>query len=313
MRKFEMALFDRSIRVEFSGVDIKQVTEKRIAFEVDKNDGLQFNHGLITIDNMPEKDRFKIARPHPLGFPMSDPVISVSLYAGYKDKEILLVTGDVLSAINAKNGPTWQTVIDVYSGLNDSTRADVQVAFSRPTNSKSIADQLLGKLGIDIKYTPEALSALQNQRVNDFATSGMADKEASIFLGRYGLSFTIEESGQGLVYVSDRPRNPQAGKTNDNTFSTGNSSDGNNTTGNGVIGTPVITRRGIDLKAYLRPRMKLFEKIFVESATTTGTLQGANYSPEYHIIGLKHIGDNRGADWFTELECVYTSLSQGNY
>jgi hypothetical protein len=305
-----MALFDRSIRVEFSGVDIPPVTDLRVAFEVDKNDGLQFNHGLITIYNMQEKNRFKIARAHPDGFPMIEPIIIVSLYAGYKDKEILLFTGDVLSAINSKRGPTWQTEIDIYSGLNDSTRADVQVSFSLPTNSKSIIDQLLANLNIDIKYTPEAFSILRSRRINDFSASGMAAKEASVLLGRYGLSFTIEENGQGLVYVFDRPRNPQSGKTNDNTFTTGA---GENSTGNGVIGTPMITRRGIDLKSYLRPRLKLFEKIFVQSATTTGTLQAVDYSPEYHIIGLKHIGDNRGADWFSELECIYSSLVPGEY
>jgi hypothetical protein len=298
-----MALFDRSIRVEFSGVDIPKITDLRVAFEVDKNDGLQFNHGLITIYNMSANNRFKIARAHPDGFPMIEPIITVSLYAGYKDKEILLFTGDVLSAINSKRGPTWQTEIDIYSGLNDSTRADVQVSFSLPTNSKSIIDQLLANLNIDIKYTPEAFSILRSRRINDFSASGMAAKEASILLSRYGLGFTIEESGQGLVYVSYKARNPQSGKTNDNSF----------TPQNGLIGTPMITRRGIDLKAYLRPRLKLFEKIFVQSATTTGTLQAVDYSPEYHIIGLKHIGDNRGADWFSELECIYSSLVPGEY
>lgn len=298
-----MTLFDRSIRVEFSGVEIATVENLRVTFEIEKNDGLQFNHGVITIYNLEPVSRLKIARPHPLNFPMVDPVIGLSLFAGYAGNEVLALKGDVLSAINQKQGPNWLTVIDVYSGLSDTTKADAQVSFSLPTSAKAIADQLLGKLGIDIKYTAEAIEILQGQRANDFATSGMAAEEASIFLSRYGLSFTIEEGGQGLVYVSNRPRNPDASKTDDNTF----------TPSNGLIGTPQITRAGINIKSLLRPRLKLFEKIFVQSATTTGTLQAPEYSPEYHIIGMKHVGDNRGADWFSELEAVYTSLFEGTY
>jgi hypothetical protein len=295
--------FDRSIKLEFEGVDIAPITDLKIVFEIDKNDGLQFNHGLVTIFNLPKVNREKIARPHPLDFPMVDPVIKMSLFAGYRGKEVLLVSGDVLSAINNRQGPTWMTNIDLYSGLNDSSKGNVQVAFSKPTSAKVISDQLLGPLGIDIKYTQEALEILKNKKPNDFSASGISSKEATVFLDRYGLAFTIEEGGQGLVYKSNRPRDPNAGKTNDNTFSPQN----------GLIGTPQITRAGINIKSQLRSRIKMFEKIFVESATTTGTLQVPDYAPEYHVIGMKHAGDNRGADWFSSFECVYSSLFQGVY
>lgn len=298
-----MKLFDRSIRVEFEGVDIPPITDLRVAFEIDKNDGLQFNHAFITITNMPDKNRNKIARAHPLNFPMIDPVIKMSLFAGYKGREILLAAGDVLSAIPNLRGANWETEIDIYSGLSDSTKADTQVAFSLPTSAKVISDQLLAKLGMDIKYTAEALDILKNKKPNDFSTSGMSAQEATVFLARYGLAFTIEESGRGLVYKSNRPRNPNSGKTDSNSF----------TPQNGLIGTPQITRAGINIKSFLRPQIKLFEKIFVESQTTTGALQAPGYSPEYHVIGMKHKGDNRGADWFSEFECVYSKLAEGVY
>lgn len=297
-------MFGRSIRIEFQGVDIPDVEKLRVVFEVDKNNGLQFNHANIIIFNMLPVNRAKIARPYPLGFPMVEPIIKVLLYAGYEGREVLLVAGDVLSATNEKNGPEWITKIEIYSGLNDSTKADTAVSFSAPTSAKVISDQLLSKLGIDVTYTPEALQELQNQRPNDFSTIGLAADEAATFLARYGLAFTIEESGQGLVYVDERPRNPDAGKTKDNTFSPTN----------GLLGTPKITRTGIDLKSLLRPKLKLFERIFVESETTKGSLQAnPDYSPDYHIIGLKHVGDNRGNDWFTELECAYSKLAEGVY
>ncbi len=298
-----MRLFDRSIRIEFSGVDIAPIENLKMTFDIDKNDGNQFNHGLVTITNLPEATRNKIARAHPLGFPMVEPIINMSLYAGYRGREVLLLSGDILSAINNLVGPNWLTNIDVFSGLNDATKADVQVAFSLPTNAKVISDQLLAKLGIDVKYTQEATEILNNKRPNDFSTSGMAADEASVFLARYGLAFTIEEGSQGLVYIDNRPRNPNAGKTNDNTFKPSN----------GLIGTPQITRIGINIKSFLRPGIRIFEKVFVESRTTTGSLQAPGYAPEYHVIGMKHVGDNRDNDWFSEFECAYTSLSEGVY
>ena len=97
-------MFKRSIRVEFEGIDIKPITKLRVAFEVEKSDGLQFNHGMVTIFNMLPSNRSKISRPFPLGFPMKEPVVKVMLYAGYEGQEILLLTGDILSATNEKRG-----------------------------------------------------------------------------------------------------------------------------------------------------------------------------------------------------------------
>lgn len=297
-------MFDRSARIEFEGVDIKDIEDLRIVFDVDKNDGLQFNHGNIVIYNLSRENRAKIARPYPLGYPMIEPIIKVSLYAGYVGNEVLILSGDILSATNEKRGPEWMTTIDIYSGLDDSTKADAQVSFAIATDAKVVADKLLSELGIDIKYTPDALAEIQNKKTSDFAASGLAANEATTFLARYGLAFTIEENGQGLVYVDERPRNPDAAKSNDNTFKPTN----------GLLGTPKITRSGVEIKSLLRPRLKLFERIFVESETTKGSLQASpDYSPDYHIIGLRHVGDTRGDDWFTEIECAYSKLSEGVY
>lgn len=297
-------MFDRSIRIEFDNVDIRPIEKLRVAFEIDKNDGLQFNHGAITIYNLSLTTRSKIARPHPLGFPLVDPVIKIRLYAGYAGEEVLLISGDILTAVNEKRGADWLTVIEIYSGLEDSTKADVEASFATATNAKTICDKLLSRLGIDIKYTQEAIESLNNKKVSDFSTYGLAATEASRFLQRYDLAFTIEEGGQGLVYKEDRPRNPDASKTKENTFSPQS----------GLVGTPKITRSGIELKTLLRPKLKLFDRIFVESETTRGTLGASpDYSPDYHIIGIKHLGDNRGNDWFTELECSYSKISDGVY
>src|SRR3989304_1637873 len=58
--------FKRSVRVEFTGANINPITNLRVAFEVDKNDGQQFNHALLTIWNLNSTSRAQIARPMPL-------------------------------------------------------------------------------------------------------------------------------------------------------------------------------------------------------------------------------------------------------
>jgi len=295
-------MFRRTAQVSFDGVSIKPITDLRVTFDVDKGDGDQLNRGTIKIYNLSPNSRAQLAKPFPIGFPLIDPIIRVFLKAGYDGDNIQLLAGELLSGINTKEGPDWITTLEVWSGINATTKGIANFSFGDPTKAKVIADRLLSVLNIDVKYTDEALDLVGNLKVTDYTSSGLSFREINLFLRRYGLSFTIEEDGQGLVYIDDRPRNPGAGQNSQNTFSPST----------GLVGSPSITRTGIEIRALLRPQIRLLERFFVESQTISGTLVG-NVVADYHAINIKHTGDTRGEDWYTAIEGAYSNLIEGDY
>jgi len=295
-------MFGRVAQVSFAGVSIQPITDLRIVFAVDKHDGQELNRAIIRIYNLNATARSQLAKPFPLGYALVEPVIRVFLNAGYQGDAVQMIAGELLSATNQKDGPDWITELEVWSGINAATKNTANISIGQRTNAKVIADRLLNALGIDIQYTTEAEAALGKQQVTDYTAFGLAFRETAAFLRRYGLAFTIEEDGQGLVYVDDQPRNPEATKTQANTFSPDS----------GLVGAPAITRTGIEFRALLRPQIKLLERVFVDSQTISGTLRG-DVSADYHVINVRHIGDTRGDDWYTEIEGAYSNIIEGTY
>jgi len=294
--------FERKAEVSFENINIQPVKDLRIIFEVDKDDGVKLNHATIKIYNLSPVNRAQIAKPYPIGYPLFEPVVRVFLKVGYKDDQILLIAGELLFATNQKDGKDWITTIDVWSGIKSVSKGISNFSFAEPTKAKIITDRLLKSLQIDFSYTDEAKDLLENLKVTDYTSSGLTFRQVSLFLNRYGASFTIEEDGKGLVYIDDRPRNPEEGQNSQNTFSPDN----------GLVGSPEITRTGIIIRALLRPRMRLMERIFVKSQTLLGTLRAGTVA-DYHITSIKHKGDTRGEDWFTEIEGSYSNLVVGDY
>lgn len=295
-------LFNRKAEISFENINIQPIKDLRIIFEIDKDDGVQLNHATIKIYNLSPINRAQIAKPHPIGFPLFEPIVKVFLKVGYENDIIQIIAGELLSAINQKDGVDWITTLEVWSGIKSITNGISNFSFGKPTKAKTIIDRLLQSLQIDFRYTDDAVDLLENLKVSDFTSSGLTFRQVSIFLNRYGASFTIEEDNQGLVYIDDRPRNPEEGRNSQNTFSPTN----------GLVGSPEITRTGIIFRALLRPRIRLIERIFVSSKTLVGTLR-AGSEADYHVTSVKHKGDTRGEDWFTEIEGSYSNLIVGDY
>lgn len=306
-----MNKYRRALRLEFFNVVgdsveqlIDPVTDLRVAFDVDKTDGTQMNHATITVFNMSPSDRALIARPMPLSFDwryaVLEPVVLVRLYAGYDDNPVHLYSGDILWAHTTKVGPDWITQMECYTGLTETTRP-AQVSFSKQTSARTVLEALVAPLGITLRYTDAAATILEGKTVDDFTSSGLAYREAEQFARRYDLSFTMEDDGQGLVYDPRSSRDPNQAKGAGNTFSPET----------GLVGAPKVTRAGIELRSLLRPDFSLLQRFFVESATTRSTLQGSpDYAPEYYVSHIKHTGDIRGEDWYTDIEGFYARLDQ---
>lgn len=297
-------LFNREAKLTFSGVSIPDVTDLRIAFQVDKADGVVFNHALIRVYNLRAHSRNALARTVPYEVPMADPVIAVSLHAGYAGNAVNVITGDVLRAYNYRAGPDWITEIEIYSGMAAATKAIARVSYNGKTTAKKVLEDILAPIGIDIKYTQDAQATLEGQTVPSYTADGKSLTAANEFLSQFNLAFSIIEQGQGLVYAKFKPKNRQATRTNDNSF----------TTKNGLIGTPKLNRSGAEIRSLLRPEIQLLQRIFVESQTIASTIQNSsNLSAEFYVKKVAHVGDTRSDDWYTDIQAFYANLAPGFY
>lgn len=302
-----MSKFGRVWRLEFvgDGIQVDPITQLRIAFEVEKRDGLKLDAALITVWNLSEPTRRAVARPErldsALGFKVTSPLNKVRLAAGYESDTSQIFAGDILWAINSKVGPDWKTEMQCYGNLFAAQNSLSQISFAEPTPAADIVRALLSSLNLSITFTDAAAAKLQGQVFDKYVSSGLAFREAHRLLkNRFGLAFTLSDDGNGLVYDPTSARDPQTPKSTGNTISKDT----------GLIGTPRIVSEGIQVRALLRPHMVLFERFFVESATTTGSLTNSpGYSPDYFARSIRHVGDSHGEDWYTEIDGVYTRLS----
>jgi len=299
-----MKQFNRNIEVSFEGADINPVTKLRIAFDVSKQDGVQFNVGTIRIYNLNPSSRGTLARIiHNQDDPCIGEYIKCTLRVGYGDQLIHLITGDVLFASNQRLGPDWITDIELYTGRCAAIKSRLQLSYGKKTSAKKIANDLLATiLGVDIQYIEEAEKALQNKFALSYSMSGIAYNEAAVFLSRYDLKFTIEEDGSLLVYKKGEPRDLTSSQTELNTFKPEN----------GLLGSPKVTRLGVEFQSLLRPQIKILQRVHVESKSISETLQNQDkYSREYFVTGLKHTGDTHSDEWFTEITGSYVALNKG--
>jgi hypothetical protein len=291
--------FNRAVKVEFLETDITPVTGLRVAFDVDKTDGIRFNHADISIWNMNQTSRAKIATAIPMGPDLlcriPGKAKKIRLSVGYADNPIQLFTGDIRIARNINDGPDWITEIQADTGSSAANFAITQPTFAVRTKAKVVIMEILEPLGMDIRYTSEADQILSSEILEDFSDSGLAHRIADKFLRRYGLSFTIEEDGLGLVYKPTSPRAQEQARNEENTFSPEN----------GLIGTPIIRTDGIEIRSLLRPRMLIFDKFFVQSKSVQSSIQSSDYAAEYYSVNIRHAGDTHGDDWHTYIYGSY--------
>jgi len=296
-------LFERKIRINFSGIKIPPVEKLRISFEVEKSDGSQMNHALIRIYNLNPSSRHALARVVHKKTIMQEPVITCHLAAGYQGELRQLISGDIYTATNQRVGPDWITDIELFTGIGRVKRSASTVSYALKTSAKQIVDELLAPLGLIFRFTSEAFKKLTSETVLSYSASNLSTKAAAVFLDRYRLGLMIEDDNQGLVYALDYPRDSTTANDS-NTFSIKN----------GLIGSPKVTITGVEFQSLLRPTVKILQRVFVESETINETLQNQNdYRSEYYVTGLKHIGDTHSDEWYTEIEGAYVGVNEGNY
>jgi len=297
--------FNRNIELSFKGDGIKipPISKLRMSFDIDSQDGSQFYHGVVRIYNLKSSSRAALARViYNSTTPWAKPIITCTLKVGYGKELIQLISGEVFVTTNQRIGADWITDIEVYVGLFAAKKSATTLDYKGKTSAKKIANDLLSKIiGFDIQYTQESEEELKGKTVKQYSMAGNGYNEAKEFLARFSLDFELRSDGVLLVYKKGKPKVANETKTNENTFKPTN----------GLLGSPKVTRSGVEFQSLLRPNLRLFQHVYIESQTINETLQNQKQvTNKYFITGLKHIGDTWSDEWYSEVVGAYVGVNK---
>lgn len=277
-----------------TGAEQRTIMGHRIVFQVEAFAGPAMSRGVVRMFNLGEDTQRVLAR-RKTDFQQS-PFTHVFLYAGYQNADSLVLRGNLLRGTNIRVGPDWITELEVIPFFEQRVNAMVLPAsrFSfTDTPPMLILDRLFEVLAAgEPRFSTEARVKLSTAAAISGSYSGRAIDEIRRLLARYGLTFSLHNEGP-LVVKEGGAMNPDDPAAALITL--------NQTTG--LIGTPQITDYGVTVKTLLDPRLNPLLRFIVESPTIARTLQVR--AQEYSAIRVKHVGDTRGEDWFTEVDAAY--------
>jgi len=278
----------------------------RCQFEINASRDLRFYSGVIKVFNLEPTKRKQLVFNQLREDFGKGPL--AQLTAGYQENNGLIFNGAVHRGYTIREiqGGDYITILQVGIPFKYDKKITID---PQPINDNNLLGFL--KKAIDkILNQPDRISINKAQNyetnfetaINDFLSTGnIANKT----LGYHGTSIKIigdieeefnikffqDHNGFNVVggkfATSSDPRTPitlpQGNTVPEITF--------NKETG--LIGSPIYTDTGAKFFVYLRPEIKMFQFVRVESDVLTKNVS---------IQSLIHRGDNRGDEWFSEID-----------
>lgn len=281
------------------------VSQLRIRFEVRMWDVQHPGQADVIVTNLSKETSQKIQKEYD----------KVLLQVGWRDGQMAtLFEGETVQKRRGRETPT-----EVYDAL---LVREAQTAYSFATISKTLAsghtfrDQIdacleaLKPYGITAGYIPD-LPATKMPRGR--VLFGMVRQQLRTICASTGTSWHIE--GNKLVVLENgKPRPGEAIVLNSRT---------------GLIGMPTQTFGGIEARCLLNPDIKWGSLVKIDQASIQqaklqlnepddialqqSTLPPTDADGFYRVAEVRHTGDTRGTDWYTDIVCLSASnLASGN-
>lgn len=295
-----MRHFLREARIVLSGEAGTELIEGlRFKFQVNKLYGGNGSTAKITIYNLPERIRNRLARPRNMGSVpiLVPPIDTVQLVAGYVGRSGIIHRGVVVQAINNRDGNTWMTELDCSASYEQ-----IQNTY-RPFSYKAeYVSVILDDLFAQLAFTPSA----PYYSASTAAGTILAQKRQSLsgsrpwpalvqLLDDYGLTVSFNDV-LPIITVEGKPMDEEADGTLYDMA-------------NGLKGSPSITPVGVDIQVQLDPGANVAQVFRVASPALTATLArtdpGAASGVKYWAQSVQHRGDTRGQQWDTLISGWY--------
>lgn len=224
------------------------------------------------------------------------PFTTIFLSAGYKrgPGAGLIFRGVVVKGENLREGPDWVSNFEAYTAHQQASNAMVEPSFSfGETPPLTIANRLFDALQFGTpRYSTEAQVILGTARPVRIALTGRVDRALTVLLARYNLVYTLDDDGPFVVRVGSAS-NTEVPVTSIPVISPKT----------GLIGTPKITDSGVELRTLLNPKLRVFHRFKLTSASTDESL--SEQDRQFTLTKLEHFGSNRGEDFFSSVTGMF--------
>ncbi len=276
------------------------VSQLRIAFEVQKDISNVANLAYIQIYNLKESTRAKI----------KDEFQGVSVSVGYGDSVSVLFSGQIRNVFHRRDEQDRTNIItELYCGDGDIfTRKSLS---SRSSGDDKTLNQLVTELVSDLKdddgngvTVGEINIEGGDNKLKGITISSKTEDALNKLAASYRFNWFINS---GKFYAVSETLTLQSQPITTITSTTG------------MINIPVLTEIGIDVKTLMNTSYAPGATIKIKSTATKvslGTLFFDNVSQTigegtYKILRVTHTGDTRGNDWYSDIEAQRNWTSGG--
>lgn len=267
----------------------------RITFDITK-----------TVDEIPNSAVIKIYNLNPINEnKIKDEYKDITVRAGYADQERLIFTGSIKYVYRYREGNDYVTEIEGGDGDDDYKNATINETLAAGTTD----EQLVNKAVETFKTTTKGAVTLKSKaRRRGKVVTGNTRTVLAKVAARNGANWSIQDGELVIVPVDDLLPD-EAIVINSQT---------------GMLGAPETNDKGIAVKCLMNPQLKINGAIQLDNnsikakrnrpqslATPREKQESVQENPVrqdpdgiYKVIKLTHKGDNRGNEWYSELECV---------
>lgn len=266
---------NRRIIIQFDTPQgLKELDGIEVKFSVDKLASAVMNQANIDICNLATED-IEYLTSYTSQFIEIAKHKRVRIFAGYEDTGISLIfDGDIVEALPTLGPDRWLKCKALSGYYNARTPISTVVQGTQPI--KNVCAAVAGFLNLSLNYM-----ATSTKTVSDFEYTGGKTK-AIKELNELGDIVAYEDDGVLVVQDIGQPRTDIGIRRIDET--------------SGLIGIPKPDAIGVECKVLLDNTLKIGQKIYLESLVIPSSCG------EYYIYELKHSGDLRGNEFYTEIK-----------
>ena len=280
-------LFGRRYRVFIDIGDGKalDVSDLRCVFEISKTSYMEANQSIVQIYNLNPDDENKIIK-------QGQRIIIEAGYVGSQYGKIF--DGNVIQAIRSKeDGVNY--ILTLVSMDNDRYTAYglINVALVAQQSAREAVNALVSKASVPTQLG--SVSQLNTVYPRGKILFGMSKDFLSQIAASENMTYYSEDGKVNIISVSELPSNTikSYGPRN------------------GLIGIPTQTELGVSCTVLLDPYITVNKFFHIDNTKVTGyqytpgqPVRSLDSEGIYRVITLKHRGDTRGNDWYTEIEAV---------
>lgn len=277
-------LFGRQVVLQVGDLQVRNL---RISFSVTRSVKEEPNAATVSVYNLKEETRARLAR---------EPGLAVFLSAGYESGGGLLFSGQTRKGgVNSvKQGPDWVTKLECGDGAGAYSTANASVSLAKGSSAKDVVLALVKSLKVDPGNVEAALAKGGFRQgltgyPSGYAFRGKASMGLSQVFASLGLQWSIQDGKLQVLRPAETAQgqalllSPTSGLIGSPEYAVPDKKGG-----------PVTLRARSLLRAELRPGLR----VVVRSREIDGA---------FKCLKVVHAGDSHGAEWGSDGDFVAVS------